>query len=247
MTKIDEKLFRDEHYLGRPADLSDKIVGRRVALTKNISGFCNKDLELIEIGCGNGASISLLANEFKYCLGTDINTDHELEFKQFNNAFSNVDFQVLNIEKELPSKTYDRLISFEVIEHLLDEKSVANFAKCLNSGGDIVISVPNKWWIFEIHGAKLPGFKTKRVPFLSWMPKFIHEPLANARIYSKPRIKKLMEDSGFEVKSMQYITAPLDVLKESSFKRLMLKYFFNTPTTNIPIMSVSILVHAKKK
>ncbi len=247
MTKIDEKLFRDEHYLGRPADLTDKIVSRRVELTREIPGFFNKDFDLIEIGCGNGASISMLANEFKTCLGTDINNDHELEFKQFNNAFSNVQFQVLNIEKQLPEKQFERLISFEVIEHLLEEKSVSNYAKCLKAGGEAVISVPNKWWIFEIHGAKIPGYRTKRVPFLSWMPRFIHEPLANARIYSKSRIKKLMEDSGFEVKSMQYITAPLDVLKESAFKRFMLKYFFNSTTTQIPIMSVSILVHVVKK
>ena len=39
MTKIDEKLFRDEHYLGRPADLADKIVSRRVELSKLIPGF----------------------------------------------------------------------------------------------------------------------------------------------------------------------------------------------------------------
>lgn len=247
MTKIDEKLFRDEHYLGRPADLADKIVSRRVELSKLIPGFFNKELDLIEIGCGNGATISMIANDLKSCLGTDINNDHELEFNQFNNAYKNVAFQVLNIEKDLPAKQYDRLISFEVIEHLLDEKSVANYAKCLKDKGEAIISVPNKWWIFEIHGAKIPGFKTKRVPFLSWMPKFIHEPLANARIYSKPRIKKLMEDSGFEVKSMQYIMAPLDVLKESAFKRFMIKHFFNQSTTTFPIKAVSILVHAVKK
>lgn len=247
MTKIDENLFRDEHYLGRPADLTDKIVSRRVELTRLIPNFLSKNYDLIEIGCGNGATISMIANELKSCLGTDINNDHELEFKQFNNAYNNVSFQVLNIEKELPTKQYDRLISFEVIEHLLEEKSVANFSKCLLDGGEAVISVPNKWWIFEIHGAKIPGYRTKRVPFLSWMPRFIHEPLANARIYSKPRIKRLMEDSGFEVKSMQYITAPLDVLKESAFKRFMLKYFFNSSTTHIPFMSVSILVHCVKK
>lgn len=247
MTKIDEKLFRDEHYLGRPADKTDVIVSRRVQLAKKINGFFSNQADLIEIGCGNGASMALVANEFKTCLGTDINNDHEADFNQFNKDHKNVTFQVLNIEKELPNRTFDRLISFEVIEHLLHESSVANYAKCLNENGQALISVPNKWWIFEIHGAKIPGFKTKRVPFLSWMPKWIHEPLANARIYSKPRIKKLMESSGFEVQSMQYITAPLDVLKESAFKRFMIRFFFKNETTQIPFMSVSILVHAIKK
>lgn len=247
LTKIDEKLFVDEHYLGRPADLRDKIVSRRVNLVRQVPGFMDKNAELIEIGCGNGATISLLNKDFKYCLGTDINDDHKAEFEAFNKSADNVSFRVLNIEQELPEKQFDRLISFEVIEHLLLEESVKNYANCLKPGGMAAISVPNKWWIFEIHGAKIPGFRYKRVPFLSWMPKFIHEPLANARIYSKPRIKKLLEDSGFEVISMQYITAPLDVLKDGAFKDFMINNFFNTETTNIPIMSVSIFVHAVKK
>ena len=246
MTKIDEKLFVDEHYLGRPADLGDKIVSRRVDLVKQIPGFLDKSLDLIEIGCGNGATLSLLNQEFKQCLGTDINNDHEAEFNAFNKGAANTSFRVLNIEKELPQQQFDRLISFEVIEHLLDEKSVSNYAKCLKPGGVAAISVPNKWWIFEIHGAKIPGFQYKRVPLLSWMPRFIHEPLANARIYSKSRIKKLLEDSGFEVISMQYITAPLDVLKDGAFKRVMIDNFFDTPTTKVPIKSVSIFVHAVK-
>jgi 2-polyprenyl-3-methyl-5-hydroxy-6-metoxy-1,4-benzoquinol methylase len=247
MTKIDEKLFRDQHYLGRPADLADKIVSRRVALVKEIPGFLNKEAALIEIGCGNGTTISMMANDFKSCLGTDINNDHQAEFNSFNQSFANTSFEVLNIEKNLPSQQYDRLISFEVIEHLLHEKSVANYAKCLKPGGMAAISVPNKWWIFEIHGAKIPGFKTKRVPFLSWMPRFIHEPLANARIYSKSRIKKLLEASGFEVVEMKYITAPLDVLKDGAFKRFMTNNFFGENTTSIPFMSVSIFIHAVKK
>ena len=97
MTKIDEKLFRDEHYLGRPADLADKIVSRRVSLLREIPGFLNPQADLLEIGCGNGTTISMIADDFKSCLGTDINNEHEAEFKQFNQSFPNVKFEVLNI------------------------------------------------------------------------------------------------------------------------------------------------------
>ena len=60
----------------------------------------------------------------------------------------------------------DRLISFEVIEHLPGEEGVANYSKSLKMGGIAAISVPNKWWIFETHGAKLPLLPWNRVPFL---------------------------------------------------------------------------------
>jgi hypothetical protein len=41
----------------------------------------------------------------------------------------------------------------------------------------------------------------------------LHERWALARIYTKGRIKQLMEDSGFEVLEMHYVMAPMDVVK----------------------------------
>src|SRR5580765_1385323 len=81
MTRVDEKLFDGEHYLGRPADTTDKIISRRVELVKKIPGFFNKQMNLLEIGCGNGATLLLMADEMKSCLGVDV-FDHTAEFKR---------------------------------------------------------------------------------------------------------------------------------------------------------------------
>ncbi len=248
MTKVDETLFTGEHYLGRPADSTDKIITRRVGLVKAIPGFCDKNLELLEIGAGNGATLLLMSNEMKSCLGVDI-FDHTAQFKKTRDeqGITNCDIIIRDIEQEDLDKKYDRLICFEVIEHFNSEETVKRFTRWLKPGALCAISVPNKWWVFETHGARLPLLPWNRVPFFSWLPRFIHERFANARIYTKARIKKLLENSGFEVLEMKYITAPMDVLKEGKLKRMLVNNIFNTETTTAPMLSTSIFIVARVK
>ena len=214
-SRVDTTMFDGEHYLGKPADFTDVIISRRVNLVNQIPAFTNTDLELLEIGCGNGASMFLLSDKFKSCFGVEINDDHQPAFESYKkeHEIENCSFQVFNVEQEQLNQQYDRLISFEVIEHLTSDTFVRNYYKALKKGGLAAISVPNKWWIFETHGARLP--------LLPW-------------------------NAGFEVLSIQYITAPMDVLKDGWLKRFVLKYIFNTETTTIPFLSTSIFVVARK-
>ena len=246
--RVPEELIIDDHYLGRPADFGDRIIQRRINLLKQIPNFLGKDLELLEIGCGNGASMLLIANHMKSCLGIEIFEGNKEEFQTIKNKLNvnNCEFKIHDIEKESLSKQFDRIISFEVIEHLKDEKNIKSYYELLKDDGIAAISVPNKWWIFETHGARLPLLPWNRVPLFSWLPKPIHEKFANARIYTRARIKKLLEDAGFKVKSMEYITAPLDVLKEGKLKTFLLKNIFKGETTKVPFLSTSIFIVVEK-
>lgn len=248
MSRVDKNLFEGKHYLGKPADGDDKIISRRVELVKQIPGFCNKELNLLEIGCGNGATLLLMSSEMKACKGVDI-FDHTNEFEQKKTAqkITNCSVTLKNIEQEELDQQFERLICFEVIEHFKDDNSVKRFRNWITADAICAISIPNKWWIFETHGAKLPLLPWNRVPFFSWLPNCIHEKFANARIYTKARIRNLLEKNGFEVTSMQYITAPMDVLKDGVLKRFLVKYIFNSNTTSIPFLSTSIFVVAKPK
>ncbi|MBK9793892.1 MAG: hypothetical protein IPP60_12585 [Sphingobacteriales bacterium] len=68
-SRVDTTMFDGEHYLGKPADFTDVIISRRVNLVNQIPDFTNSNLELLEIGCGNGASMFLLSDKFKSCFG----------------------------------------------------------------------------------------------------------------------------------------------------------------------------------
>lgn len=248
--RIPTALFNEDgHYDGRPADFDDRIVQRRVRLTKAIPNFLGKDNTLLDIGCGNGASMFLLSNDMKACSGIDITDEHYDLFKAYKdkNNIDNCDFSIKNIVEEKATKQYDRIISFEVIEHLSDESGVQYYFDSLKDDGMIAISVPNKWWIFETHGAKLPLLPWNRVPLFSWLPRPIHEKFSHARIYTKTRIRKLLEKHGFEVVESKYIMAPMDVLPDGKFKNWVIKNVFNKDVTNNPFKSTSVFVVARKK
>lgn len=247
-SRVDKDLFREEHYLGKPADEEDKIIGRRISVLERYPEFFNRSYSCIEAGCGSGATITRIANRFRNSVGVDI-FDYSKQFqeqKQKNDA-RNCEFRHLDLEKVKLNEQFDRLISFEVIEHLKNENSIAAYYDVLKDGALAAVTVPNKWWIFETHGARLPLLPWNRVPFFSWLPKAIHERYANARIYTASRIIKLMEENGFTVVDHCYITAPMDVLKEGRLKRFLTKYIFRGDSTGLPFLSTSIFIMAQKK
>jgi 2-polyprenyl-3-methyl-5-hydroxy-6-metoxy-1,4-benzoquinol methylase len=247
-SRVDKSMFVEKHYLGKPADFTDKLITRRVDITCSVPNFIGKDLDLLEIGCGNGSTMLLLADKMKSCLGVDINDDHVEEFTGLKSSLKveNCSFQVCDVEQESLNKQFDRLLSFEVIEHLRDEKNVKAYLDHLKPGGLAVITVPNKWWIFETHGARLPLLPWNRVPFFSWLPTPIHERYANARIYTRTRICNLLKSVGFDILDTTYVTAPLDVLKEGAIKSFFTKYVFKNDTTSNPFLSTAVYIVAQK-
>jgi 2-polyprenyl-3-methyl-5-hydroxy-6-metoxy-1,4-benzoquinol methylase len=111
-----------------------------------------------------------VAKRFNKCLGVDI-FDYSASFeekKKTHGAF-NTEFRQLDLENEKPDEQFDRLISFEVIEHLKNEDSVAGYHDILKEGGMAAISVPNKWWIFETPGTGFHFFRGCQGSFMNVM------------------------------------------------------------------------------
>mgnify|MGYP006412336391 FL=1 len=249
MSIVDKNRFKDGHYIGLPASHNDLFVKTRAELVRQIPNFIGNDLSMVDIGCGNGNTVVLLAKEFQNCTGVDIFPENKVAFEQTcsEQDLQNCQILLMNVEEEVPDQKFDRLICFEVIEHFKSEKTVRRFKHFLKPGGKIAITVPHKWWLLETHGAKLPLLPWNRVPFFSWLPRPLHERWANARIYTKKRIVRLLEDSGFEVKEAKLMTAPLDVMKDSPLKRFLKKYIFRGKITNNPFLATNVFVWAELK
>jgi len=139
------------------------------------------------------------------------------------------------------------VISFTVLEHVPDQDlALEEMYRLLRPGGRLILSVPNKWWVFETHGANLPLLPWNRVPLVSWWPRRLHDKYARARIYRAREIERLVRSKGFEVVEVFRMTAPLDVLKWAPLRRLMRETVFRPDTTVVPFLATEVFVIADK-
>lgn len=233
---------------GKPAEHGHFLLERRARLVRPcIPAGASVALDF---GCGNGAQTILFRDHFVNIFGIDIDHGHLESFaRNARERQGRAKMQPLHMDGEtipLPDDAVDCLFSFEVLEHVADEASIlAEWRRVLRSGGTAIISVPNRWWIFETHGASLPWLPWNRVPFFSWLPKKLHDRYARARIYRRREIVSKLEQRGFAVHSAQWITAPMDVVPWKGLRHLLRRTLFRADATSIPFLSTSILVIAK--
>ncbi len=233
---------------GKPASYGQEITKRRARI---VEGFISPGGKtILDFGCGNGAQTVELAKHARTVHACDIDAADIDVLRTFalENGITNI-VPVLYDGKSLPLKdeSVDAAVSFAVLEHVTDERTaLQDIKRVLKKGGDFVISVPNKWWIFETHGARLPLLPWNRVPFFSWLPPAIHRRYAMARIYTLSGIVNLLSANGFEVKKTCYMTAPMDVVPWPAVQKLMRNAIFRGDTTHLPNLSTEIFVHCQK-
>ena len=222
--------------LGKPSDKGDKILERRYILASRLSDILIKGGRLLDIGCGNGAQTAFFIDDFSYTVGVDVQhtpmAESEVKADWVAAAAENLPF---------PNNTFDAVITFEVLEHVVDPvQMVKELYRVLKPGGQVVLSVPNKWWIFETHGAYLPLLPWNRVPFFSWLPESLHDRWAKSRIYTRKKLDWTLREGGFNRFSIQFLTAPMDRARPRWLQRLLQRSIFYSLVTKIPFMAVNL-------
>ena len=179
--RVPDELIREGHYLGRPADFTDKIILRRVRLVKQIPGFCGKEYDMLDIGCGNGSLLWQMRS-----LGWEV-SGVEPDSKSAKEAQS----AGLDVRAELwpsepwPEEHFDAITLFHVMEHLHDPvQTLADCWKLLKPGGQIVIATPN----YEACGREYfgPDWRGLEIP-------------RHLVLFTEKSLWKAMEKSGFAV------------------------------------------------
>jgi len=96
---------------------------------------------LLDVGCGRGAFVELAASRGYEARGVDV------QARSIDAARMRVpraSFDVLDVERESPTGTFDIVTAFEVVEHLEHPVHVVTrLAGCLSPGGKLVISLPS--------------------------------------------------------------------------------------------------------
>jgi len=202
---------------------------------------------LLDFGCGTGAQTLFFVPHFDRTLAADVEEVSLRALEQSTRTAGVADrVQTIHYDgSSLPieSSSVDYAISFEVLEHVEDETlALAELHRVMKPGAVLAMSVPNRWWVFETHGAALPLLKWNRVPFFSWLPKPLHDRWARARIYSRREITSTLTRAGFTVQHAVYVTAPMDVVRNAGMQRLLRACVFRGDRTAIPFLATAVLV-----
>ena len=235
---------------GLPARPGDFLLERRRRL---VVPFLPKgEVTLLDFGCGNGAQSFGFVDHCARLIGLDIDRHFLAEFRA-RLAEDGLQQKVEPIcyggdDFPLASASVDCALSFAVLEHVGDEDlALRELARVLKPGGRLIISVPNRWWIFETHGADLPLLPWNRVPLVSWWPTSLHDRYARARIYERQHIEAKIAAVGLDVSESFYMTAPMDVIRWRGLQRLLRGSIFGPDRTGLTVLATEIFVVAEKK
>jgi ubiquinone/menaquinone biosynthesis C-methylase UbiE len=199
---------------------------------------------LLDVGCGNGANTVLFARSLPKVAGVDVEPERLATAREFAeaNGIDNIEYVIsdgLNIP--YPDDSFDYVTCFDVLEHVEDEqKTMSEIARVLRPGGKLIMSVPNKWYLMEVHGFhfKPDSVPWNRVPLLSWLPTPIHERYARARIYSKQRIMSVMRQARFEVLEHEYAMPPFDLVGSPQLRRQIIALFAALERTPLKVIGL---------
>ncbi len=234
---------------GMPATQGQLILQRRAKLVE--SALSPSGGHLLDFGCGNGAQTLLLAPAFDKITGVDINEEFLKGFRESLKTSAYPErMRVLATgggPVNLPEASVDVATLFTVLEHVPDEMVVLqDLHRLLKPGGRLMVTVPNRWWIFETHGLDLPLLPWNRVPLVSWWPAPLHDRWARARIYRRSDIVGLVEAAGFKVDEVFHMTAPMDMIPWSAARNLARKTIFRGDRTVFPFLATEIVLAATR-
>jgi len=121
--------------------LSDNPIHQRLLKAYYIAkNHVNGDL--MEIGCGEGRGVTLLKDEVKSFTGID--KIKEVVDKLSGSFPDATFFQAVIPPLPFPHQSFDSIISFQVIEHIVDDENyLAEIARVLKTGGKALITTPN--------------------------------------------------------------------------------------------------------
>ena len=239
-----------EHLAGGvPAAAGQLILERRARLVRPLFGDTRG--HLVDFGCGNGAQTLLFLADFERITGVDVSEDFLDDFRR-EIAARDLGSGVEGVATDggpipLPDGAADVVTSFTVLEHVPDEQAaLAEMRRVLRPGGRLIISVPNRWWMFETHGADLPLLPWNRVPLVSWWPKNLHDRWARARIYRRREIEEIVARAGFRIDETFRMTAPMDMIPWETLRNLVRGTLFRTDRAPTPFQATEIVVAATR-
>lgn len=137
---------------------------------KMLEEYVEKEARILDLGCGIGLSLHILAQVFPNITGCDID---EKALLACDKILKEVGVNGINLKKydgrklPFPNNTFDAVLSIEVIEHVKNANlMLKEIQRVLKKDGVLIVTTPNKYWPMETH---------YRLPFLTYLPQKISD------------------------------------------------------------------------
>ena len=172
---------------------------RRLGMTLRAGGGREQG-RVLENGCGVGMYVEKLV-----AFGGEV-TGLEFDLERARAARALAPGIINAAGESLPfaSRTFDLILSHEVIEHVQDDRAaVREMVRVLRPGGRAVIFCPNRGYPFETHGIYWRGkYRFGNIPLVNYLPRRWRDRLApHVRVYSRRDLQRLF--NGLPVKFIE--------------------------------------------
>lgn len=112
-----------------------------------------KDAKILDIGCGDGEYTSLFCRNKNEVIGLDLKNTVKPEYKRFKFVKGKAE------DLPFPSETFDLIISFDVLEHIYDDKNaIREMHRVLRKNRRVFLETPNRerlsYWLLALVGKK---------------------------------------------------------------------------------------------
>lgn len=109
-----------------------------------VSQISNND-QVLEVGSGEGYGTNILSTKAKSIVGLDVDPE---AVEHANKKYKSKKCEFIHYTgKKIPSpdNTFDKVVSFQVIEHVANDKEYLNeIYRVLKNNGDFIVSTPNR-------------------------------------------------------------------------------------------------------
>jgi SAM-dependent methyltransferase len=149
---------------------------------------------VLDDGCGIGTYVAKLGE----VAGAAYGLDYELDRVREASRRLAKPLVVCGAGERLPfpDRTFDLVLSNEVIEHVRDDRAaLAEMLRVLRPGGRAVIFCPNRWYPVEQHGVYWRGrYRFGNVPLVNYLPDPLRDRLApHVRTYTARGLRRLLD------------------------------------------------------
>lgn len=187
---------------------------------------------VLEVGCGEGYGISLLAPKVTNYMAVD---KFATNVDRYAANFSHVKFQQMSVPPlQFPDNTFDYIVTFQVIEHIEDdEKMVAEMSRVLKPGGKMIMTTPNikmsltrnPWHVREYTVGELETLLQRHFSVVDMQGVYGNKKIMDYYEQNKASVHRFTR---FDVLNLQYrlprsiLQIPYDLLNRLN-RRLLLK------------------------